>query len=176
MWSSVVVALVLAPSLAVAGEAGATMGGTQLTLEPGPGMEPVGGELGGWLAYAPSALYIGGEITVGSATRGQEDFAVSYHALVGVRARTSPRTSVMLDGGIGVSQQVDFDLGLFGSEGNSETKAWAPSGAARVGLVGELGRIGALTLGLALTGDVRSTLDADAALSLGVGAGFIIAN
>jgi hypothetical protein len=179
MSRTVLVALLLAPTAAAAapaGRSGATIGGSVLTFEPGPGMEPVGGQLGGWLGYAPGALYVGGEITVGTATRGHEDVAFSYQALAGVRGHPSPRTTVLLDGGLGVSQQIDFDLGLFGTEANSETKAWAPSAAARVGLVGELGQLSGIHLGLALTGDARSTLDADAALALGVGVGFIMTN
>src|SRR5690606_15813468 len=101
---------------------------------------------------------------------------VSYHALAGARGRLASNVSLLVDGGLGISQQATWHLGLFGGKQGFETEGFAPSAAARVQLVCELGRLIDTRVGLALAGDVRSTLDASAALGTSVGLGFYVAN
>lgn len=169
--ATLVAALCVVP--AVASADASQIGGTLLTVEPDS--EPNNGELAGWLAYAPGSYYVGGEIAIGNATAGREDGAVSYQAIVGGRARLSPHVSVLVDGGLGVSQQFDIQLGILGGESGSDTRAFAPSTAARVHLVGELGEFGGSEIGIALTGDARSTLDENAAPAMGLGLGVYLA-
>ena len=165
-----VAALVAVPTVASAERS--RVGGMVLTIEPNA--EPNNGTMAAWLAYAPGAFYVGGEIAVGNATAGDEDGSISYHAIAGGRARISPHVSLLVDGGAGISQQFDVQLGLLGGESDSDTRAFAPSAAARVHLVGELGTIGGSELGLALTSDVRTTLDENAAPAMGLGLGLFM--
>jgi hypothetical protein len=157
---------------AVASAQTSRLGGMLLTVEPDS--KPSGGEMAGWLAYARGAFYVGGEIAIGNTTAGDEDGAISYQAIAGGRAQISPRVSVLVDGGLGISQQFDVRLGILGGKSDTDTKAFAPSAAARVHLVGELGTVGEVRFGLALTGDARSTLDENAAPAMGLGLGVLM--
>ncbi len=145
------------------------IGGMNLTIEPDG--EPNNGSMSGWFAYAPGTLYVGGEIAIGNATAGREDGSISYHLVGGARAEVSPRISVLVDGGVGISQQFDVQLGILGGESGSDTRSFAPSAAARVHVVGEIGTVGDTDVGIALTGDSRSTLDENAAPAMGLGLG-----
>jgi hypothetical protein len=168
--ATLVAVLVAVPTVASAGTS--RVGGMLLTIDPDS--EPDNGVLAAWLAYSPGAFYVGGEIALGNATAGNEDGSLSYHAIVGGRARISPRVNVLVDVGLGISQQFDVQLGILGGESGSDTKAFAPSAAARVHLVGMLGTVGSSELGVALTGDSRTTLDDNAAPAIGLGLGVFI--
>ena len=167
-----VAAVAAVPTVASA-ETSSRAGGMFLTVEPDS--EPNNGAWSAWLAYAPETFYVGGEIALGNATAGDEDGSLSYHVIGGARTEISSRVLLLVDGGLGISQQFDVQLGILGGQSGSDTKNIAPSAAARVQLVGVLGTVGDSKLGIALTGDSRSTLDENAAAAMGLGLGVYVA-
>lgn len=151
------------------------MGGTGLTLDPSK--SPDSGQMSTWLAYSPGTWFVGGEIAVGSPQTSGAEFAVSYHALAGRKTQLSRRWFVLADGGLGVSQQTDWQWDILGDgEMEFDTRVWVPSAAARVHLGAELGSLSSAKLGIALASDARSTLDDSATLELGLGVGFYVWN
>lgn len=139
------------------------------TVSVGPATEIEDAGLGMWGAgYVSQNVYVGGEITAESYDA-DEAFSVSYHALVGARAKVSPRVAVLADVGAGITQHVSFELGLFGSEGGFDTEGVLPSGAVRVHLVGELGKVNDTSIALGLQSEARSTLEGHAGVGVGIG-------
>jgi hypothetical protein len=153
---------------------GTVISGSALTLDPS--RSPDSGQLGTWMAYAKDEWFAGGEIAIGSPQINGAEFAIAYHALAGVRGHLSPSITVAADGGLGVSQQTDWQWDLFG-DGDMEmsTRAWTPSAAVRAHLAADLFTVRSSTFGLELVTDARSTLDSSAALEVGVGFGFYVA-
>jgi hypothetical protein len=152
------------------------LAGMSLTLGPAASTDEV--ETGAFDAWGGGMVsdqaYVGGQISIGNYTA-NDDFGIRYHALAGMRREVSPRISVLGDLGAGVTQQVEYHLGLFGEKGGFDTVGWVPSGAARVHLVGELGTVRTTTVGLALTTEAAATYDFEST-GVGVGVGLYLAN
>jgi hypothetical protein len=153
---------------------GTVISGSALTLDPS--RSPDHGQLGTWMAYAKDGWFAGGEIAIGSPQVEAAEFAVAYHALAGVRTRLSPSVTIAADGGLGVSQQTDWQWNLLGDgEMEMSTRAWTPSAAVRAHLAADLFTVRSSQVGIELVTDARSTLDSSAALEVGVGLGFYVA-
>jgi hypothetical protein len=158
-----VLALLCVPSLATANTL--TMGNTVM-VEPSTDPDDGGGTFWG-AGYVHDAVYVGGELAF--ETFDSDDLGISWHALVGVQQRLGNRVAVLADVGAGVTQDVTFNIGLFGSKSGFETERVAPSGAVRLHLVGELGSVGTATIGLGLSSEARSTMDGESGVGVGLG-------
>ncbi len=158
-----VLALLCVPSLATANT---VTTGTSVMVAPSTEPEDGGGTFWG-AGYVHDAVYVGGELAF--QTFDSSDLGVSWHALVGVHQRLGSRVAVLADVGAGVTQDVTFHLGLFGSKSGFETERVEPSGAVRLHLIGELGNVGTATIGLGLSSEARSTMDGESGVGVGVG-------
>lgn len=156
------VALLCMPSFASAG----IVVGTAAMVEPSTDPDDGGGTFWG-AGYVHDNVYVGGELAM--ETFDSDDLGISWHAVVGVEQRMHDRITMRADVGAGITQDVTFELGLFGSEGGFEGQGVSPSGAIRVHLVGELGTVGQATFGLGLSSEARSTMGGEAGVGVGLG-------
>jgi hypothetical protein len=162
-------------ALSSTASAAPVIGGIGLTLDPSK--SPESGQMSTWFAYAPGSWFLGGELALGSAQVDGAELAISYHAILGIRAQLSRSWFVLADGGLGVSQQIDWKWNILGDDDMEiTTREWVPSTAARVQLGAELGQISRSHVGIALASDARTTLGDSAALELGLGLGFFVWN
>jgi hypothetical protein len=143
---------------------------SNVSVGPAATMDAVeDGGFGLWGAgFATDNVYVGGELSFSSYDT-LDDFGIAYHVLTGARARVSPRVSLLADVGAGITQQVEYHLGIFGGESGFSTEKITPSGAVRVHLVGELGRTQTARVAIGLTSEARGALDAGAGVGVGLG-------
>lgn len=150
----ILVALVVAvvPSVAAA----EIVGGNLFTVSP----IPETGSLGGWVAGGVGPVYVGGEIALETLDLIDADVGISYHVLVGHRHALSERLHVLVDAGIGVTQEIDVHLALFGGESETESLL-LPSGAVRAQLAIRLGRLKNVDVALGVGSEARGAFDSD---------------
>jgi len=132
------------------------VGGDTLTRAGHPDGGQLDGSLSVWLARRRGMLYVGGEIAVETHTQGEGDFALSYHALIGIQRSLQPDLLLLVDAGLGPSQRLAFNGGVLANDPSIDTVGWVASGAVRSQLIMVLTTYRESDLGLGLIAEARS--------------------
>jgi hypothetical protein len=146
-------AFVVLPSVAAA----EVRVGSLATIAP---VMPETASLGGWIAGDFGPVYLGGEIAIETIDVIEGDVGISYHALVGHRHALSKRVHLLVDGGVGVTQEEKTTLG-FGSRGFSDTVGVIPSGAVRAQLAFELFHLAGAAFAIGVGSEARGAVDSN---------------